>query len=314
MRVLVTGAAGFIGSHTAEALCKRGDTVLGVDNLNDYYSVAQKEENLAILQEQEGFSFKRIDIRDAEMRTAIKEFRPDMIIHLAARAGVRPSLTQPELYYDVNVMGTLNILEGMRLHGCKRLIFGSSSSVYGSRSGGKFAETDRVDTPISPYAATKKAGEELCHVHHALHGFDIACLRFFTVYGPRGRPDMAPYKFLKAMLNEEPITRYGNGSSSRDYTYVGDIVAGILLALEKTSGYTLLNLGSDSPVTLNEFIAAVESVTGKQAIVKEGPSQPGDVPYTGADIRKANSLGYHPETSLHEGLAAMKEWYDGRDA
>ncbi len=310
MKVLVTGAAGFIGSHVCEALLKRGDTVLGVDCINDYYDVKQKENNLLILKH-ENFSFSHSDICDKNaMEQCFADFAPDAVIHLAARAGVRPSLSEPELYYQVNVLGTLCLLECARTHKVMRFIFGSSSSVYGSRDGGKFSEADRVDTPISPYAATKKAGEELCHVYHQLHGMHVTCLRFFTVYGPRGRPDMAPFKFTKAILDGEPIIRYGDGSTARDYTYVGDIVQGVLASLDADLPYEILNLGNDSPVTLNTFIATIERATGKKAIINEEPMQQGDVPYTCADISKAKKLlNYAPTTGLEDGLRAFVEWY-----
>lgn len=320
MRILVTGAAGFIGSHVAEALLARGDEVLGVDCLNDYYDIKQKEANLAMLEKRDAFAFLKEDIRDEEaMGRAFADFTPDAVIHLAARAGVRPSLEQPRLYYDVNLLGTLTLLEAARRNDVKTFLFGSSSSVYGDRKGGTFSETDRVDAPISPYAATKKAGEELCHAYHALHGIRIACLRFFTVYGPRGRPDMAPFKFVKWTLDGTPITRFGDGTTKRDYTYIADIVQGVVAALDAARdgrlGYEIINLGNDAPVALNDFIATVEKVTEKRATIKELPPQPGDVPYTCADIGKAKRLlGYAPTTVFEEGMRAFVAWYRSREA
>jgi len=314
MKVVVTGAAGFIGSHVSEALLERGDEILGIDILNDYYDVKQKEANLAILKKHDAFAFLKEDICDEEaMRKAFTEFRPDAVIHLAARAGVRPSLEQPRLYYEVNVLGTLSLLEAAKENKVKTFIYGSSSSVYGDRKGGKFMENDRVDTPISPYAATKKAGEELCHAYHALHGINIACLRFFTVYGPRGRPDMAPFKFVKAVMDGKPITRFGDGTTVRDYTYIADIVSGIIAALDKSLPFEIINLGNDKPITLNDFIATVEKVTGKKATIEQLPMQPGDVSYTCADITKATRLlGYVPRMGFEEGLRLFAEWYRGR--
>jgi len=318
MRIIVTGAAGFIGSHVAEALLARGDSVLGIDEVNDYYDPRQKEANLTILSRHKKFSFKRLDIRDAEALTAaFAAFKPDKVVHLAARAGVRPSIEQPRLYYEVNVLGTLNVLEAMRATHVRDLVAASSSSVYGSRTpkSGAFKEDDRVDTPISPYAASKKAMEELCHAYHALHDLNIILLRFFTVYGPRGRPDMALYKFLDALHRDEQITVYGDGSTARDYTYIADIVAGILAAVDKPFPYEVINLGNDRPVTMNDVLKTIEGVTKKTLKIRREPPHPADVPYTCADLTKARRLlTYAPKTKLADGLAALNEWLVSTDS
>lgn len=310
MKVIVTGAAGFIGSHVAEALLERGDEVLGIDDLNDYYDTRQKEANLVILLRHKKFSFKKLDIRDAApLVEAFVAFTPEKVIHLAARAGVRPSIEHPQLYYEVNVLGTLNVLEAMRGAGATDLVAASSSSVYGSRQGGAFSEEDRVDTPLSPYAASKKAMEELCHTYHALHGFNVTCLRFFTVYGPRGRPDMAPYKFMRAAIDGGEITVYGDGSTARDYTYITDIVAGVLAAMERPLPFEVINLGNDSPITMNEFLAMLMRVTGTELRIRREAPHPADVPYTCADLTKAKRLlGYAPTTRFPEGLERLYAW------
>ncbi len=312
MRVIVTGAAGFIGSHVAEALLERGDAVLGIDEVNEYYDPRQKEANFALLRKHSKFSFLKLDIRDAPTLTAaFIEFKPEKVIHLAARAGVRPSIEQPRLYYEVNVLGTLNVLEAMRAAHVNDLVAASSSSVYGSRNptAGAFKEDDRVDTPISPYAASKKAMEELCHAYHELHDLNITLLRFFTVYGPRGRPDMALYKFLDAVHHDEPITVYGDGSTARDYTYIADITAGVLAAVDKPFPYEVINLGNDHPVRMDEVLKTIERVAKKAPRIVREPPHPADVPYTCADLAKAKRLlNYAPKTKLADGIAALNEW------
>ncbi|MEM4755593.1 MAG: GDP-mannose 4,6-dehydratase [Candidatus Woesearchaeota archaeon] len=289
--ILVTGGAGFIGSHVADALLARNDKVIVVDNFNDYYDPKQKEENVKHNLKNKNYVLYRLDILDFEKLLAVCKKHPiDVIVHLAARAGVRPSIAQPRLYYEVNVLGTLNVLECARTCSIKQVIFASSSSVYGNRKKGPFKETDRVDTPISPYAATKKAGEELCYVYYHLYGINCTCLRFFTVYGPRGRPDMAPYLFTKAIEEGKPITVYGDGSSKRDYTPIQAVVEGVLAAIDKTLGYEIIHLGNGKPITLNQFIAQIEQRVGKKAIKKYMPVQPGDVELTHASIAKAKKL------------------------
>jgi UDP-glucuronate 4-epimerase len=311
MKILVTGCAGFIGSHVSEALLKRGDFVIGVDNLNDYYDVKFKKENLEILKKHPGFTFYKEDICNYNaMKKIFDKQIPDKVVHLAARAGVRPSIENPFIYEEVNVKGTLNLLELAKERKVKSFVSASSSSVYGNQKKVPFSETDNVDTPISPYAATKKAGELLCHTYHHLFNMKITCLRFFTVYGPRGRPDMAPYMFVRNMMAGAPIKKFGDGKSRRDYTFISDIVKGVIAAVDKELEFEIINLGNNKPVDLNKFISLVENLTGKKAIIKNLPMQPGDVDVTYADIRKANKLlGYKPSVSFEEGMKQFVEWY-----
>ncbi|MBU1198804.1 MAG: GDP-mannose 4,6-dehydratase [Nanoarchaeota archaeon] len=311
MKILVTGCAGFIGSHVSEALLKRGDSIVGIDNINDYYSIQQKENNLEILKEQKDFVFHKEDIRNySGLKEIFEKEKPDKVIHLAARAGVRPSIEQPLLYEEVNVKGTFNLLDLAKDYKVKNFVFASSSSVYGNQKKIPFSETDDVNNPISPYAATKKTGELICHTYHHLYNINVTCLRFFTVYGPRGRPDMAPYMFTESILKGEPITRFGDGTTKRDYTYVSDIVQGVIAANDKELEYEIINLGNNQPVMLNDFIQVIENATGKKAVIKEMPMQPGDVDITYADITKANKLlGYKPTTSIEAGMKKFVEWY-----
>ena len=307
-RILVTGAAGFIGSHTAETLADDGHDVLGVDNVNDYYTEEQKERNIDAIRDA-GVRFERRDIRDETTYERIVEFDPDVIIHIAAMAGVRWSIDNPEEYIDVNVTGTQRVLSAAEATDAFT-VMASSSSVYGARDDAPFSEDDAVDHQVSPYAATKRCAELLAQVHEHLNDLPVTCLRFFTVYGPRGRPDMAPYKFIRMVDNDEELTRYGDGTSARDYTYVDDIVQGITKAMQNPNGYELYNLGNNDVVELNDFIATVEDVVGKDANIVQLPEQPGDVPLTCADISKAqDELGYNPQTSLEEGLTEMYKWY-----
>lgn len=311
MKVLVTGCAGFIGSHVAEALLERGDSVIGVDCINDYYNIKFKEENLKLLKKHHGFVFYKKDICDYKaMRKIFEKQKPDKIVHLAARAGVRPSIEHPLLYQEVNVKGTLNLLELAKEFKVKSFIFASSSSVYGNQKKIPFSEADNVDHPISPYAATKKAGELLCYTYHHLHNMRITCLRFFTVYGPRGRPDMAPYMFVENVLKGKPLKKFGDGSSKRDYTFISDIVNGVVAAIDKELEFEIINLGNNKPVSLNDFISLVERLTGRKALIEQLPMQPGDVNTTYADISKAKKLlDYQPRTSFEEGMKVFVEWY-----
>lgn len=313
MNYLLTGSAGFIGSHLATALLRQGHSVIGVDDLNDYYSVAQKQENLKQCQEFSEFTFIQCDIRqpDQIISELDKRSKPiDALLHLAARAGVRPSIIQPALYTDVNVNGTVQMLDLARRFQIAKFIFASSSSVYGNQVKTPFSETDPVDTPISPYAATKKAGELLAYTYHTLYGLSTACLRFFTVYGPHGRPDMAPYLFVDKIHKGEAITKFGDGETRRDYTYIDDIISGILAVLDAKIDYEIINLGNSQTVSLNEFIATVERVTGKTAIIDQQKMQPGDVLQTSADISKASQLlGYAPKTDIETGIRHFYEWY-----
>lgn len=311
--IFLTGAAGFVGFHTAKKLLSDGYTVIGVDNLNDYYSPEWKRENLAELQRLENFTFAELDILDLPAtKKLITTHQPEVIIHLAARAGVRPSIEQPLLYTQVNILGTQHIFEAAREQGIGRVVYASSSSVYGNQAKIPFSESDPCVEPISPYAATKRSTELLAHTYSHLFDLETIGLRFFTVYGPNGRPDMAPYLFTRALLTDQPITRFGDGSTARDYTYIDDIVAGVVACVtaELPRRAEIVNLGNNSPVPLREFIATLEEVTGKQAVIDQQPLQPGDVQQTYADISKAQKLlGYQPQTTLKEGLTRFVAWY-----
>lgn len=309
-RILLTGGAGFIGSHLAEALLAGGSEVAILDDLNDYYDPALKRANLEAVRRRGDFEFVCGDICDAALvERVMARFRPEAIVHLAARAGVRPSLEQPVLYQRVNVEGTAVLLEAARRHGVRQFLFASSSSVYGAASRVPFTEDDPVRTPISPYAASKIAGEALCHVYSHLHGMRIVCLRFFTVYGPRQRPDLAIRKFAEAIAAGRPIPVYGDGTTGRDYTYIDDIVAGILAAMRHPAPFEVINLGNSSPVLLRDMIATLERVLGRPAVIDRQPLQPGDMLLTYADIHKAKRLlGWAPQTPLEEGIRRMAAW------
>lgn len=308
MKVLVTGAAGFIGSHLTRHLLDRGDDVVGIDNFNDYYDPAIKRRNSAPFQEHlaEG------DIRDLPfMERLFEEHAPQAVVHLAAMAGVRPSIQDPGLYFDVNVNGTLNILECVKRYGKPKLVFASSSSVYGGNKKVPFHEDDDVSCPVSPYAASKRAGEIMAYTYHHLFGLDISSLRFFTVYGPGQRPEMAIHKFVRRVLKGKPIPVFGDGSSRRDYTYIDDIMDGVLKSLENCSGYRIYNLGESRTVTLAQLIEGIEQVTGRKAVIDRQGDQPGDVPVTYADITRAKEeLGYAPTTPIEEGLKRFMAWYE----
>lgn len=311
--ILVTGAAGFIGSHLTDQLLARGQRVVGVDNFCDFYPRPLKERNLRDARQHSQFTLVEADIRDRDaMLRLFAEHRPRAVVHLAAMAGVRPSIEQPAYYTAVNLDGTVNLLDAAVANGCERFLFASSSSVYGNNEKVPFAEDDRVDYPISPYAATKKAGELLCHTYHHVHQLPIGCLRFFTVFGPRQRPDLAISKFLHLIRDGRPIPMFGDGSTSRDYTYVDDIVSGICAALDRvgqTRGYHIWNLGGSHPVSLAEMIATIERVTGKRAMIDRQPMQVGDVERTWADLTRSRAeLGYEPTTSLEEGIARQWAW------
>lgn len=310
MQILITGAAGFIGSHLTEALLREGHRVVGLDNFDDFYDPAIKRAQVLPALADTGFTLVEADIRDtAALDRIFEAHAPELVVHLAARAGVRPSLAQPALYYDVNVMGTLNLLEAMKRRGVSRMIMASSSSVYGANTKLPFAEADPVDHPVSPYAASKKAAELLCHTYSHLYGFDIFCMRFFTVYGPRQRPEMAIHQFVRKILDGRPITLYGNGSSRRDYTYIDDIIQGLLHSIRALKGYEIINLGESQTYSLLETIRLIESVTGRQAVLDWQPMQAGDVEVTFADISKAQRLiGYQPTFSLREGLERFVDW------
>jgi UDP-glucuronate 4-epimerase len=310
MNILLTGGAGFIGSWTVEELLKLGHRIFCIDNFNDYYDPKQKEANVKPFLNNPNFKLYRIDIRDYEtLKKIFLENKVDKIIHLAAMAGVRNSILNPKLYYDVNINGTLNVLELAKEFNIKNVVFASSSSVYGNNKKIPFSETDNVDNPISPYAASKKGGELLCYTYHHLYNMNVVCLRFFTVYGPRGRPDMAPYKFTKLIMEGKPIEVYGDGTTKRDYTYVTDIVSGIISALD-IKGYEIINLGNNNPIELKYFISIIEKNTKIKAKQVKKPMQPGDVNITYADIRKAKKLlKYNPKVPIEEGLKRLVEWY-----
>ncbi len=311
MRILVTGAAGFIGSNLTDRLLATGHEILGLDNFNDFYDPGLKARNLKSAESHANFELVRGDILDAPLLESIfARFRPERVIHLAAWAGVRPSIERPALYQKVNVEGTTNLLERCRLDGVKHFVFASSSSVYGDRETVPFRETDDVDQPISPYAATKKAGELLCYTWHHLFGLNTACLRFFTVYGPRQRPEMAIHQFIRRIDAGEPVQMYGDGSTSRDYTYVDDIVDGIVAATERIQGYRIWNLGESKTITLRALIDRIGETVGKAPRVDVRPLQPGDVTRTFADIDRARAeLGYAPQVNIDEGLRRMVAWY-----
>ncbi len=315
MNIFVTGAAGFIGSNLCEALIARQDRVVGLDNFDAFYAREIKEANLASLRQNPAFSFIEGDIRSApDMDRAFAELgRVDLVVHLAALAGVRPSIKEPARYQDVNIGGTTSILEAMRRHGTTRLVFGSSSSVYGNNAKVPFSEDDPVDFPISPYAATKRACELLCHTYHHLFAMDIFCLRFFTVYGPRQRPDLAIHKFTRLMADGEKIPMFGNGTTRRDYTHVRDIIQGIMAAAEKLQGYRIYNLGESQTTMLRDLIDLIAESLGVQPKIDKQPSQPGDVEQTYADISRAREeLGYAPCIKVAQGIPEFVEWYRNR--
>ncbi len=311
MAILVTGGAGFIGSHLCEALLNKGEKVICVDNLNEYYPPERKIQNIASFRHHPNFLFFKVDItQQDELESIFQKHTIQKIVHLAARAGVRPSIHNPLLYTETNVKGTINLLEIARKYQIKQFVFGSSSSVYGNASKFPFEESDPIHAPISPYAASKRAAELYCYTYSALFSLPVTCLRFFTVYGPKGRPDMAPYIFTSRLLTNLPLDLYGDGTSGRDYTYVGDIVQGITAALERPFPFEIINLGNSNPILLKDLVKTMEEVTGKKALINLHPPQPGDVQHTCADISKAQRLlGYQPKTTLKEGLTSFVEWY-----
>lgn len=311
--VLVTGGAGFIGSHLVDTLLKAGDRVVVLDNFNDFYNPAVKRANVAEHAGHSQFTLIEGDIRQqSDVRRAFEHGPFEVVAHLAAMAGVRPSLDNPSLYMDVNVLGTQRVVdELLRSSPGARLVFGSSSSVYGARSGECFKETDRVDQPLSPYAASKAANEaQLYSVHHTTK-LSVVCLRFFTVFGPRQRPDLAIHKFCRAIDAGQPIEVYGDGTSKRDYTFIDDIVGGIISAMQfQFNGYEIINLGRSEPVILIDMIRALERALGKQAKLVHKPFQVGDMPYTYADIERAKKLlNYNPATALEAGIKRFVDWY-----
>jgi UDP-glucuronate 4-epimerase len=311
MEILVTGAAGFIGSHVCEHFIELGHSVVGLDNFDIFYPKKIKQLNLTGLSGRKEFIFYEADIRDSEqLNRAFTSHKIDAVIHLAAKAGVRSSIESISDYYDVNVNGSISLLEAMRLNKVKKMIFASSSSVYGNNQNVPFSESDFVDNPISPYASTKKSGELLCHVFTHLYGFDITCLRFFTAFGPRQRPDLAIYKFTKLIDEGNPVPFYGDGSTARDYTYINDIVNGISCALNNLGGYRVYNLGESKVIFLSDLVRTIEKLLQKKATLKLLPLQSGDVRITHADVSKAKKeIGYDPKFSFKEGMKEFVQWY-----
>ena len=320
--IFITGGAGFIGSNLIDKLLEQNNKIVTIDNFNNYYNPQIKENNILKVREnmkklnidKKNFKLYRGDIRNKDiLRIICKENKIDLIIHLAAMAGVRTSIANPELYYEVNVNGTLNLLEVARINGINKFIFGSSSSIYGNNKKIPFNEEDIVNYPISPYAASKRAGELLCYTYHHLYDIDIACLRIFTVYGPRQRTDLAIHKFTKLILENKPIPFYGNGTAERDYTYIDDVVEGIIKTViwikKNRKKYEIFNLGSSRTVPLNKMVKTIENILHKKAILKQLPMQPGDVNRTYADISKAeNVLGYNSKMEFKEGIKKFMEW------
>lgn len=312
---LITGGAGFIGSSLSERLIKEGNRVVAIDNFCDFYNPTIKENNVKELIKNSNFKLYRNDIRDKEaVKRIFEENDIDIVMHLAAMAGVRPSIENPVLYQEVNCMGTQNILEEMKAHNVKNLVMASSSSVYGNCKEVPFKENMIVDSAISPYAATKKANEVMTHVYHKLFDMNVIMLRFFTVYGPKQRPDLAINKFTRLMLEDKEIPMFGDGTTSRDYTYIDDIVDGIIRSCNYVENnndvYEILNLGNSSPVSLKEMINTIGQAIGVEPKIKQLPMQPGDVDRTFADISKAKKLiGYNPKTSFKEGIENFIKWY-----
>lgn len=310
MKLLVTGGAGFIGSHLTKKLLEENHVVCCVDNFNDYYDPSIKHDNVKPFLDDKNYKLYECDIQDSDaLKKIFAEENFESVIHLAARAGVRPSIVEPDLYSRVNVIGTTNLLDLSKDRGVKQFVFGSSSSVYGINSKVPFSEDDLVDKPISPYAATKIAGEMLCHVYHHLYGLRVTSLRFFTVYGPGQRPEMAIHKFGQKILNGETIPFFGDGLSRRDYTYVDDIVAGIVASIYKNYEYEVFNLGNSNTIALNELVALLEDSLGKKAILEKLDNQPGDVPITYSNITKAKEkLGFAPMTDIKDGIRQFSDW------
>lgn len=311
MRFLVTGAAGFIGSNLVDRLLSAGHQVCAVDCLNAQYDPRQKQDNIQLMRGNPRFAWHPTDVCDgASLAGVWKQFAPEAVVHLAAMAGVRESLEHPRKYFDNNMLGLANVLELSRTLGPKKLVFASSSSVYGNQKKLPFSENDLVDRPMSLYACTKKMGEELCFTYSLNFNLSITCLRFFTVYGPRNRPDMAVHRFLSAVEHGRELTMYGDGSTSRDYTFVDDILDGVQAATERCDGFHVYNLGRSEAVSLRDMIALCAAAVGKPAKVSPMPMQPGDVDHTFADVSRARrDLGYEPKVSLAEGLARCVAWF-----
>ena len=311
--ILVTGGAGFIGSNLIAKLLSRKDVakVICVDNLNDFYSPKIKLANISLFKKNPRFSFYKKDIRDfTSLQKIFKKEKPEIVVHLAAQANTRLAVNDPRTYQSNNVDGTINLLELAKDHGIKNFIFASSSSVYGNKNKIPFSEEDRTDFPISPYGVTKKTGELLAHAYHHNFGLNITCLRFFTVYGENNRPDMVMYKWASHILTDQPIEISGAGKRSRDYTYVGDIVAGIEKALQKPLGFEVINLGNSRPVSLKKLLLIFEKVSGQKAVVNSRPSHHASIENTYTDITKAKKvLGWEPKTNIEQGVAKLVSWF-----
>ncbi len=310
--ILVTGGAGFIGSHLVDQLLERGEKVICVDDFNDFYDPTIKRTNIRPHLDSDSYTLVESDIRDRDrLDDLFRKHDIRKIVHLAARAGVRPSLAQPFLYEDVNIKGTMNLLELARSSKVEQFVFASSSSVYGANEKVPFSEEDRIDRTVSPYAATKYAGELMCHTYHHLYGVPTTCLRFFTVYGPRQRPEMAIHKFTQLLYEGCPIPMYGDGSTARDYTYIDDIIAGVLASLDRPFPFEIFNLGESVTVSLRSLIETLERVSGRKANIEQLSLQPGDVTITYADVSKARRLlNYTPTTSLESGLTRFLAWFE----
>ena len=311
LKVLVTGAAGFIGSHLAETLLKRGDEVIGLDNFNDYYAPERKRANITPFRDHPHLVFYQADICDGErMQEIVARHQPDAMAHLAAMAGVRYSIGRAPLYHEVNLRGTINLLEAARELGVPHFVFASTSSVYGKTERIPFEESDPCNHPLAPYPATKKAGELMGYTYHNLHSISFTAVRFFSVYGPRGRPDMMPFMTLHRIVAGQEIQLFDAGQMKRDWTYVDDIVAGVIAAIDRPLGYEIINLGRGEPVLMADFVTIIEGLVGKPAILSTPPAPPSEPVVNFADIAKARRLlGYNPETAIADGLARMWDWY-----
>lgn len=311
--ILITGGAGFIGSHLADKLLKKDFKIIVVDSLNDFYSPEIKQKNINHNLQNENYSFYKTDIENkSDLEEIFKSQKIDIIVHLAARAGVRPSIENPEDYVKTNILGTINILELMKTYKVEKMVFASSSSVYGNCKEKMFTEDLKITEPISPYAATKSACEQFCYTYHKLYGIKIVALRFFTVYGPRQRPDLAIHKFAKLIKQQKPIPVFGDGLTKRDYTYIDDIISGIESAIEyEKTGYEIINLGGGEPVTLNRMIEELEKSLKTKAIINRLPMQKGDVDKTVSDITKAQKLlNYQPKTPFTKGIEKFTDWIE----
>jgi len=311
MKILVTGAAGFIGSHLTDLLLKRRDSVIGIDNFDPFYDIAIKEKNIEHALSYHSFSLHRTDICDYQaISDIIQREKPEIVVHIAAKAGVRPSILDPHGYYRTNVEGTINLLECCKRFEINKFILASTSSIYGNNKKVPFAENDPVEFPISPYAASKKSAELFCHTYHHLYGIQIYALRFFTVYGPRQRPDLAIHKFFSLLQQGKPIPIYGDGTTCRDYTYIDDILQGVIRSIDRVSGFEIINLGESKTTKLNDLVRLIEEIAGGPVTKEFFPLQPGDVKQTYADIDKARKLlNYDPQTEMKDGLLKFYEWF-----